>query len=143
MVLLIGLGIALLFIGNLYLSSPKHQARKVASSFYTYEQRGDYASSWSLFHSSMKDKFQQGPYIQDRDHVFMEHFGVETFSFKLSKATKVENWKFTNGAPSLDLVYKMTVTQTFESKYGNFAIYQNVFAVQENGLWKIIWDYNR
>jgi hypothetical protein len=49
--------------------------------FYEYEQLEDYSRSWELFHSSMKERFPKGDYIQDCVHVFIGHFGADTFEF--------------------------------------------------------------
>jgi hypothetical protein len=124
-------------------SSPEQEAEQVVHEFYKNEQDGDFASSWSLFHSSMKKRFTKGHYIQDRAHVFMNHFGVETFSYSLSKPNKLENWKMSKDTPPFKLTYKLTITQTYKGKYGNFDIQQDVFVVKEKGDWTILWDYNQ
>ncbi|MFK4998668.1 hypothetical protein ACI2OX_19300 [Bacillus sp. N9] len=41
-----------------------------------------------------------------------------------------------------EYVYKVTVIQTYNSKYGRFHIHQDVFAINEKGHWRIAWDYN-
>ena len=89
----------------------------------------------------MQAKFQQSDYVQDRDKVFMGNFGVETFNFTTGKAKKVRNWVYSENLPPLKSAYRMTVIQNYETKYGNFAIHQHVFAVKENKRWKILWDY--
>jgi hypothetical protein len=133
--------ILLLLLGSLFLSTPKQKASKVVSTFYTYEQRGDFVTSWSYLHSSMQAKFQQSDYIQDRDKIFMGNFGVETFNFTTGKAKKVRNWVYSEYSPPLKTAYRITVIQNYETKYGNFAIHQQVFAVKENGRWKVLWDF--
>jgi hypothetical protein len=134
--------IVLFLIGIMFISTPKQQAQKTVNAFYSFEQRGEFASSWSLFHSSMQAKFQKVAYIQDRPHVFMNHFGVETFTFQLSKPKKIKKWKISEEALPLDVVYGITVVQTFESKYGRVNLSQNVFAVKEKGHWRVLWDIN-
>ena len=67
----------------------------------------------------MKQKFTKGHYIQDRAHVFMNHFGIDTFTYTLSKPKKLKSWKMSKEIMD---VYKFTVIQTFEGKYGNFDI---------------------
>ncbi|MDQ0243656.1 hypothetical protein J2S09_001201 [Bacillus fengqiuensis] len=123
--------------------SGERQAKAVVEQFYTYEQEGAFAESWELFHSQMKARFPKGAYIQDRAHVFMNHFGVQTFSFKLSGAEKLDSWSIEKGANPLNEVYKMTVTQTYKGTYGNFDLQQEVFAVKEKSEWKILWSYQK
>ncbi|MEO2076841.1 MAG: hypothetical protein ABGX20_15840 [Bacillus sp. (in: firmicutes)] len=124
-------------------SSNSDEAKGVVDEFYSYEQEGDFASSWALFHSAMKKKFSKGNYIQDRAHVFMNHFGVETFSYTMGELEELKDWKMSKTGPSLKNVYKVPVTQTYKGKYGNFDLKQEVFVVEEKGKWTILWDYNQ
>ncbi|AIE61400.1 hypothetical protein [Bacillus methanolicus] len=121
--------------------SPGGQAKEVVDKFYRYEQEGEFSKSWNLFHSSMKEKFDKGLYIQDRAHVFMNHFGVETFDYTLGKPEKIKNWKMAQGSSPMKIVYKIPVTQSFKSKYGNFKLQQDVFVAKEKNEWKVLWDY--
>lgn len=123
--------------------SPGNQAVAVVEEFYQYEQAGEFSKSWSLFHSAMKVKFTKGNYIQDRAHVFMNHFGVETFTYKLEKPEELKKWKMSKTSPELKNIYKVLVTQTYKGKYGNFDLKQEVYVIQEKGKWKIAWDYNQ
>lgn len=123
--------------------SPEEQAVATVATFYTFEQAGKFASSWAMFHPLMKKKFTKGHYIQDRAHVFMNHFGVITFTYTLSEATKVKNWKMEKGADSIDVVYKVTVNQLFKGEYGNFHIVQDVYATMLEGKWTVLWDYKK
>jgi hypothetical protein len=141
-VLLVGIVTVLMLIKATW-SSPDKEAIAVVSEFYQFEQEGEFSSSWNLFHSTMKEKFSKGHYIQDRAHVFMNHFGVETFDFTISEPEKVDQWKMSKNGPVIKNVYKILVTQTYKGKYGNFDLKQEVFAVEEKEEWKIIWDYNQ
>lgn len=132
----------LLLLKPMFFSSEK-DVRTVVDSFYTYEQKGEYSSSWELLHSSMKKRFTKGHYIQDRAHVFMNHFGVETFTYTLGKPDKLKAWKMSEDSSAFKSVYKVTVIQTFKGKYGNFDLEQDVFVAKEKGDWGILWDYNR
>jgi hypothetical protein len=123
--------------------SGERRAKEAVQRFYAYEQQGAFAESWELFHGQMKNKFAKGPYIQDRAHVFMNHFGVETFTFSIGEADKLDSWTMEKGAKPLKEVYKMTVTQTYKSKYGNFDLRQDVFAAKEKDEWKIMWNYQK
>lgn len=124
-------------------SSSTEKAAAIVQEFYEYEQAGNFSASWGLFHPQMKERFSKGHYIQDRAHVFMNHFGVETFSFKIGSAEKVSNWKMAKDSPVFKKVYKVPITQVFKGKYGNFSIEQDVFAVKEDGKWTILWDYKK
>ncbi|MFC3884653.1 hypothetical protein ACFOU2_14590 [Bacillus songklensis] len=140
--------LAILVIGSLFWTllsflSPGHQAKKTVEEFYTYEQEGEFGDSWELLHSQMKVKFPKGPYVQDRAHVFMGHFGAETFSYTIDKPEKIERWKMEEGVSPLKVVYKMTVTQSYKGKYGAFDFRQYVFVTKEKGEWKILWDYKK
>lgn len=120
-----------------------YEAKQTVHRFYQYESEGRFSESWELFHSLMKEKFSKGYYIQDRAHVFMNHFGVTTFSYSLGRTTKIKNWSITSSAPLLNPVYKTTVTQIYKGKYGNFRLVQDVFTTKEDGHWTVLWDYNR
>ncbi|MCM3567356.1 hypothetical protein [Neobacillus mesonae] len=124
-----------------FFSSSGGQAEEAVNQFYLYEQEGDFSKSWELFHPAMKKKFNKGNYIQDRAHVFMNHFGVETFTYSLGEPEKLDSWKMSKTGPDLKNVYKVPVTQIYKGKYGHFDLQQDVFAVEEKGEWKILWDY--
>jgi hypothetical protein len=134
---------AVFFIIRTVFISSTSEAKDVVDEFYEYEQDGDFANSWALFHSSMKKKFSKGNYIQDRAHVFMNHFGVETFSYTIGELEELKGWKMSKTGPSLKNVYKVPVTQTYKGKYGNFDLEQEVFVTEEKGKWRILWDYNQ
>ncbi|MCP3027968.1 hypothetical protein [Halobacillus sp. A5] len=124
-------------------NNSKQQAKGAVDEFYTYEQEGDFSSSWQLLHPYMKEKFSKGHYIQDRAHVFMNHFGVTTFSYTIERTEKLKDWKMEDGLDPVDKAYQVEVVQTFKGKYGHFDLHQNVFAAEEEGEWKIMWDYNK
>ncbi len=78
--------------------------------------------------------------MQDRAHVFMNHFEVKTFDYSLSRAKRIKKWQMTEEGEELD-VYKITVTKDYGGKYGNFKMIKDVFATKEEGEWWILWDY--
>ncbi|WP_173915480.1 hypothetical protein [Halobacillus sp. Marseille-Q1614] len=129
-------------LASLYML-PSQSARRAVGNFYEYEQEGEFSESWELFHPLMKEKFDKGHYLQDRAHVFMNHFGVTTFTFSLEGTDKVKKWSMEEGSHTFKLAYSTTVSQTFKGKYGTFHIQQEVFAVREKGEWKLLWDYNK
>ncbi|WP_281974796.1 hypothetical protein [Halobacillus litoralis] len=139
--LLVLLASVALFI--FYITRPSHQAESVVEEFYIYEQKAQFSDSWELLHSQMKDKFTKGHYIQDRAHVFMNHFGVETFSFTINDVKKMDEWSMEKGSKPLKGVYYMTVVQTFKGKYGHFRLHQDVYVAKEKEEWKILWDYHK
>lgn len=122
--------------------SPKHLARNTVEAFYSFEQEGAYSDSWAMFHPWMQEKFPKGEYLQDRPHVFMNHFGVTTFTYTIDAVSEIENWKMDDEAEPIDLVYCVTVLQVFKGKYGNFTIVQDVFVTEFDNGWKVLWDYN-
>ncbi|CAM3559788.1 hypothetical protein GCM10009865_10810 [Aeromicrobium ponti] len=128
---------------NILFSSPDQHAINAVDEFYSFEQQGEFSSSWGMFHPWMKEKFAKGHYIQDRAHVFMNHFGVDTFSYSLSEPEELKNWKPVKEGPSFKNIYKINVTQTYKGKYGNFDIQQEVFAVKDKDEWTILWDYKK
>ncbi|KAB7707641.1 hypothetical protein F9802_06300 [Bacillus aerolatus] len=130
-------------LSRLVSSSPGEEAQEAVDEFYQFEQEGDFTNSWKLFHPYMKEKFTKGAYIQDRAHVFMNHFGVETFSYTLGEPEELETWKPSKEAPVLRWVYKVPVVQVYKGKYGNFSLQQEVFVVQEKDEWLILWDYDQ
>ena len=138
--LLAAAGAGLLF--GTFHSSSGQEAKEAVNAFYQFEQAGDFSKSWELFHSDMKKQFPKGSYIQDRSHVFMNHFGVETFAYTLNKAEEIKSWRMSKESAAYSSVYKVTVVQTYNGKYGRFHIHQDVFAVKEQKEWKLLWDYN-
>ncbi|SHP76694.1 Uncharacterised protein [Mycobacteroides abscessus subsp. abscessus] len=125
------------------LFSPSRQAIHVVEKFYEYEQTGDYSNSWELLHSMMKERLPKGGYIQDRVHVFMGHFGADTFEFKINEKRELSNWKMTKESKALDTVYEVKVTQSYKGKYGTFEFVQYVYVAEEKGDWLILWDFNQ
>ncbi|MFD2761116.1 hypothetical protein [Lentibacillus juripiscarius] len=135
-----GLGVTIYLF--LY-TSPEERAAEVVETFYTYEQDGAFSDSWAMFHPFMQEKFPKGHYLQDRAHVFMNHFGVTTFSFTVGEAVEMNNWKPAKEAEPMDEVYKVPVSQMYKGKYGNFTLVQNVFVTEVDGEWKVLWDYKK
>lgn len=134
------LGISLfVFITSFF--SDQRQAVKAAEAFYQYEQQADFGNSWELFHSSMKERFSKGDYIQDRSHVFLQHFGVDTFQYQFSEAEKLTNYQVTEDI-IYEEVYRLMVTHIYDSKYGYLEIRQPVIMVPEKEKWKVLWEYD-
>ncbi|KAA0548542.1 hypothetical protein FZW96_08205 [Bacillus sp. BGMRC 2118] len=140
---IICLGIFILYLFGSFLFSGSRQAERVVDQFYGYEQDGDFSNSWELLHPDMKKKFEQGAYIQDRAHVFIGHFGAETFTYTIEKEEKVENWRMSKEANAHKEAYKFIVTQQYKGKYGSFSFLQDVYVVDYKGDWLIVWDYNQ
>ncbi|MUK90187.1 hypothetical protein GMD78_17585 [Ornithinibacillus sp. L9] len=123
--------------------SSKEQAKETVETFYAYEQNGAFSESWDMFHPLMKDKFSKEHYLQDRAHVFLNHFEVTTFDFYLEDIEKLTNWEMEEGTEIISEVYKVPVAQVYKGKYGNFTIYQNVFTTEIDGEWTILWSYQK
>ncbi|MCA1032047.1 hypothetical protein LCL95_13510 [Bacillus timonensis] len=137
------LGIFLVFflLSLLFNGSPEDEAKRLVHTFYTFEQKADFGSSWELFHPLMKERFAKRDYIQQRNHVFMSHFGVDSFDYTVGEAKSVKSWKMAKDAPMLNGVYQVPITQTFKSTYGTFTLHQSIFVTKEDGKWRILWSY--
>lgn len=134
--------VSLLVFLRISLFSPSAQAEHTVEKFYQYEQKGNFSDSWELFHPYMKERFNKSSFIQDRAHVFIGHFGADTFSYEVSKPVKFKKWKPEDGHENFQNGYKMIVTQKYEGKYGKFNFQQEVYVVKHKGKWTILWDYN-
>ncbi|WP_047984199.1 hypothetical protein [Ornithinibacillus californiensis] len=143
--LLLSVVIALLFwfIYSFFINSSSNQAEAAVEEFYLYEQAGAFSDSWEMFHPYMKERFEKGHYLQDRAHVFLNHFGVNTFTFSLEDAELLRNWQIEEDSEPIEEVYKVEVTQYYEGKYGNFALVQEVYATSLDGEWTVLWDYKK
>jgi hypothetical protein len=115
---------------------------QVVNQFYNYEKKGDFGSSWDLFHPQMQERFTKEAYIQQRAHIFMQQFGVDTFDFKLGSSEAVSSWQMSSKAPVFTKVHKVPVTQFYNSRFGNFALQQDVYVAQEADQWLILWAYS-
>lgn len=118
----------------------KSDQERVIDKFYKSEQDGDFGSSWNLFHSSMKERFSKKAYVTERSHIYMGHFGVQTFDYKIGKMKKIKDWK-NQRTKQKETVYQTEVKLRFKSKFGTFSIVQTVLAVKEKEKWKVLWEY--
>lgn len=143
-VVLFAIGLVLLFLSFLYslLLSPERKALRVVEEFYVYEQAGDYGQSWGLLHTQMRLRFDRTAYVQDKTHVFNGHFGAETFSFDISAGDTLKGWRMQKDGEVFEKVYEFVVEQKYKGKYGHFLFVQYVYVAQDEGEWRILWDYN-
>lgn len=139
LVLILGLPWMVTFFSSLFAES---QAVQAIAQFYEYERKGDFGSAWEMFHPQMQARFNKSEYIQRRSHVYMQDFGVKTFDYVLDTAEKIPLWQMDPKAPQLTRVYKVKVRQTYKGTFGLFTLEQPVYAAQENGKWRILWDYS-
>ncbi|WP_366247645.1 hypothetical protein [Terribacillus aidingensis] len=126
-----------LFLKN---TSP-NQAKKAVEDFYTLEQKGEFSSSWGLLHKDLQTRFPLKDYVSDRSHVFMSHFGADTFSFEIEKGDKQKKWRAEPNGKTYRDVYSYTVQQNYQGKYGRFSFVQYVYVTKDKGEWRILWDY--
>jgi hypothetical protein len=134
----------LLAAGISLLLSPERKAKGVVEEFYFHEADGDFSDSWELLHPFMKEKFSKTAYVQDRTHVFIGHFGAETFTYNVGEGKKLEGWSMEKGRSPFGTAYKYHVAQHYKGKYGKFSFQQDVYVTQdEEGKWHILWDYNQ
>jgi hypothetical protein len=125
------------------INSPSNQAEEAVTAFYEYEKEGAISASWEMFHPLMKERFEKGEYLQDRIHVFFNHFSVNTFTYTIEDSELIRNWQIEEDAEPIDEVYRVVVSQYFEGKYGNFELVQPVYVTNLDGEWKILWDYKK
>lgn len=136
-------GTIIFILGRLLFSSPSSEAKSVVEQFYAFEQDANFSGSWNLFHPYMKGKFTKAAYIQDRSHVFIGHFGAETFSYEISEVEELNRWKAAKGEKPFKSAYKFEVIQKFTGKYGRFSFFQEVYVVEHKKEWVILWNYNQ
>ncbi|WP_043931052.1 hypothetical protein [Bacillus sp. EB01] len=145
--LLLTIGVVFLMIVSCLLFivfSPSHMAKRVVNEFYSYEQLGNFGDSWQLLHPFMKEKWPKSTYITDRSHVFMGHFGSETFEYSIEGGKKISGWSMSKDTPKFKKVYKFEVIQDYKGKYGTFAFVQDVYVVKNaEGEYEIVWDYKQ
>jgi hypothetical protein len=130
-----------LFIYNTLWSNDEHHVKNAISEFYEFEQAGDYGSAWELFHSQMKEKYTKDQYIQLRARVYMEQLGAQSFQFELGDAEDIGTWSMSENSPALTEVYHVPVKQHLLSVFGELMLEQQVYAVNENGEWRLLWSY--
>ncbi|ARK32223.1 hypothetical protein [Halalkalibacter krulwichiae] len=134
-------GVFLVVIALLFAFFPTNSGVQVIKTFYKHEQKQEFWNSYELFHPFMKERFTRNRYIDQRSHIFVSHFGVETYELEFGRSKKVKNWKMTQDHEPIEEVFKVPVTKTYESDYGRFTIQQDVFAAKEDGNWYVLWDY--
>jgi len=140
MVIIISL-IVLIVSVRLFSSFANNDPDDVVSRFYHYEQEGDFGSAWELFHPVMQERFSKNAYVTERSHIYMSHYGVTTFEYEIVEEEETQNWKMAEDQETFPTAYKMAVEQQFKSKFGTFTILQDVYAVQHEGEWRIVWEY--
>jgi hypothetical protein len=121
-------------------SVSQSEQKQVIDQFYKHEQKGDFGSSWTLFHSIMKERFSKNAYVTERSHIYMGHFGVQTFDYQIGDVQKIDNWHNPH-TKQKETAYQTEVHLYFKIKFGTFTIVQSVFAVKENEKWRVIWEY--
>lgn len=142
-VLMAGVILSGIILFLLFQQSPEEQATEAVEAFYTYEQNADFTDSWEMFHPYMKERFTKTHYLQERAHVFMDHFDVDTFAFTVGSATEMENWQPEEEEDPIEEVYNVPVEMHYKGKYGNFTLAQDVYATEVDDEWTILWDYKQ
>jgi len=122
--------------------SSQQSPNEVVESFYHEEQEGDFGSAWELFHPVMQERFSKNAYVTERSHIYMSHYGVSTFQYKILDEEEVQNWKMAKDQEAFQTAYRFTIELKFKSKFGTFTVLQDVYAVQHDDEWKIVWDFN-
>ncbi|SDL25697.1 hypothetical protein SAMN04487896_3455 [Paenibacillus sp. ov031] len=128
-------------IPYLFRADAPDEAASIAQEFYKYEQTGDFGSSWELFHPLMKERFPKSAYLQSRAHIFMQHFGVETFDLEMEKPEREFDVTVIDGVKPFAEAYRIGVTQKFTGTFGQFKIVQNCYIVKDGDDWTLLWYY--
>lgn len=132
----------LLFLSNYVWTGEVRTAETAVREFYTYEQAGDYGSAYELLHPLLQSRFAKEYYIQHRAHLFMQQLGIRTFRFTLGESERLSEWTMEPGTATLGPVYRVNVTQHVNTVYGVLAINQDVYVVEEQGEWRLLWSYS-
>ncbi|MDQ0722175.1 hypothetical protein ABGV43_27550 [Paenibacillus amylolyticus] len=128
-------------IPYLFQADTTDEAAAVAEEFYKYEQTGDFGSSWELFHPLMKERFPKSAYVQNRAHIFMQHFGVETFELEMEKPEREFDVTVIDGVKPFSEAYRIRVTQKYSGTFGQFDIVQTCYLVEDGDEWTLLWYY--
>lgn len=128
-------------IPYLFRADTPDEAAAVAEEFYKYEQTGDFGSSWELFHPLMKERFPKSTYVQNRAHIFMQHFGVETFELEMEKPEREFDVTVVDGVKPFSEAYRIRVTQKYSGTFGQFDIVQTCYLVEDGNEWTLLWYY--
>ncbi|HAM80145.1 hypothetical protein [Ornithinibacillus bavariensis] len=139
-VMIIGMLAVVLFFT--FVKSPSSKAKAAVEEFYAYEQDGNFAESWKMFHPFMKERLEKNQYIEDRVQALFNDNGVHTFSFTVDDPELIKNWQVDEDSEPIEEVYKTEVRQFFEGIFGNFEIVQSVYVTSLDGEWTVLWDYN-
>ncbi|PZT53301.1 hypothetical protein [Paenibacillus silvae] len=117
------------------------EAAAAAEQFYKYEQTGDFGSSWELFHPLMKERFPKSAYVQNRAHIFMQHFGVQTFELEMESPEREFDVEIIQGVKPFPEAYRIKVTQTYSGTFGQFDLVQTCYLVLDGKQWTLLWYY--
>lgn len=128
-------------IPYLFRADTPDEAAAVAEEFYKYEQTGDFGSSWELFHPLMKERFPKSAYVQNRAHIFMQHFGVETFELEMEQPEREFDVTVVDGVKPFSEAYRIRVTQKYSGTFGQFDIVQTCYLVEDGDEWTLLWYY--
>lgn len=125
----------------LFRADAPDEAAAAAEEFYKYEQSGDFGSSWELFHPLMKERFPKSAYVQNRAHIFMQHFGVQTFKLQMESPEREFDVQIIQGVKPFPEAYKIKVIQTYSGTFGEFDLVQMCYLVQDGKEWTLLWYY--
>ena len=134
--------IALLFVGGCIVFIWPSGPERLVDDFYEYESEAEFGKSWDLLSAEMKLRFpDRADYVQNRAHVFLQHMDVDTFQYEVGRSKKVKDWRLDKEGKVHKRVYRVPVTQVFDSRFGVFTIEKDCYVVKEKGEWRLLWDY--
>lgn len=132
----------LLFVTTMTLFIMERPEIRVVKQFYEYEQEQEFWHSYELFHPHMQELFSRNNYIDQRGHIFVDHFDVDSYELEVGSSRKINEWHMSDAHEPLTNVYEVPVTKTYQSRFGEFSILQNVYAVKETDGWRVLWNYD-
>lgn len=74
--------------------------------------------------------------------MFNGHFGADTFTYEVNDGEKLKDWRMMKEGQTFKAAYAFEVKQDYKGKYGHFMFVQYVYVGKEDGVWRIMWDYN-
>ncbi|MFD2617875.1 hypothetical protein [Terrilactibacillus laevilacticus] len=122
-------------------TTAKHEAINTVKEFYREEQKGNFGTSYDLFHSSMHQHFTKDQYIQKRAHVFMQDFGTKSFDFTIGDVVHLKEWSYNKEESPIKDVFQISISLTFHSVFGVFSLEQDVYVAKQKNEWRILWEY--
>ncbi len=125
-----------------YFSTRHYRVRSITRTFMNDEKQGNYGSSWDLLHSYMKKDFPQSDYEKMRSQLFLNDFKATSISYRILHIKHLSSWSPTTSAPKFNDVYKVTLSETFDSQFGEERLQSLLYLARDSKndeRWRILW----